>query len=68
MAGTPIREFSQLVHIDHLLSSDIIKLTGITDAALRENGHPLSRVMDDPLEFIEDVPMISHNAAFDQKL
>ena len=65
--GAAVREFSQLIRIDHPLPSDIVHLTGITDTDLLENGCPLEQVLADLLEFIGDTPLISHNAAFDQR-
>lgn len=65
--GAPVREFSQLIRIDHPLPPDITRLTGITDTVLQENGHPLGQVLADLMEFIGDTPLLSHNAAFDQK-
>ena len=65
--GAPVREFSQLIRIDHPLPPDIVRLTGIKDAALQDNGRPLGQVLADLLEFIGDAPLISHNAAFDQR-
>lgn len=57
-----VRDIRQL-----LLPPDIVRLTGITDAALQDNGRPLGQVLANLLEFIGDTPLISHNAAFDQR-
>lgn len=65
--GKPVREFSQLIRIERPLPSTIVHLTGITDTDLRENGHPLEQVLADLTLFIGDTPLISHNAAFDQR-
>ena len=65
--GVPVQEFSQLIRIDHLLPPDIVSLTGITDEYLRENGRPLGQVLSDLLVFVGNAPLISHNAAFDQR-
>ena len=65
--GTPMQEFRQLICIDRAVPPDIVRLTGITDASLQENGRPLGRVMDDLLKFIDDAPLVSHNAVFDQR-
>lgn len=54
--GAAVREFSQLIRIDHPLPSDIVHLTGITDTDLLENGCPLEQVLADLLEFIGDTP------------
>lgn len=65
--GEPQQEFSRLVSIRHSLMPDIIRLTGITDADLQEKGRPLEEVLDEFQNFIGAVPLISHNAAFDQQ-
>lgn len=65
--GTPLREFSQLIRIDHPLPPDIVRLTGISDTVLQENGRPLEQVLADLLQFIGDASLISHNAIFDQR-
>lgn len=65
--GIPLQEFCQLICISHPLPPDIVQLTGITDAVLQENGRPLEQVMANLLDFIDDAPLISHNAAFDQR-
>lgn len=65
--GNPVREFNRLVCIDQPLSTDIMRLTGISDDDLRKQGQPLRQVMSDLQVFIGDAPIISHNAAFDQQ-
>lgn len=67
VGGVPLREFSQLISIDRPLPPDIVRLTGITVTDLQKNGRPLGQVMDELLEFIDDAPLVSHNAVFDQR-
>ncbi|MGQ7815701.1 DNA polymerase III subunit epsilon [Pseudomonas sp. A46] len=52
-AGVPVPPFVQ-------------GLTGITNAMLRE-APPVERVMAEAADFIGDLPLMAHNAAFDQK-
>lgn len=65
--GAPVREFSQLIRIDHPLPSDIVSLTGITDTDLQEHGRLLRQVLADLQEFIGETTLISHHSAFDQR-
>ncbi len=61
------REFHRLIYPDRQVSEDTIRITGITDEMLK--GKP---VFSDPsvykefLDFIEDSPLVAHNAEFDR--
>lgn len=49
------------------LPPEIVRLTGIKDCDLQKEGIPLEKAIEDLTEFMEDVPIICHNAAFEQK-
>ena len=57
--------FSRLIFVDKLLPDKITGLTGITNVMLQQNGSPLENVLKEFLTFIEDNPVVCHNAAFD---
>lgn len=63
--GTIEAEFEQLVHFDGVLPANIVQLTGIADSMLREQGAPRKQTMQALIAFLGDLPIISHNAAFD---
>ena len=60
----PIAEYSSLVETDIELTSDIVKLTGITQEMLQ--GQPqMEAVLPEFLRFIEGSILVAHNAEFD---
>lgn len=63
--GTVEAEFEQLVHFDGTLPAQIVQLTGITDGMLREQGAPRRPTLQALIAFMGDLPIVSHNAAFD---
>lgn len=65
--GVPMREFSRLICIDRPLPAKIVQLTGITNEDLKAGGQPLAQAMGDLQDFIGTLPLVSHNAAFDQQ-
>lgn len=65
--GVPVREFSRLVCIDRPLSTEIVRLTGITNEDLQTSGLPLAQAMEDLQDFIGTLPLVGHNTAFDQQ-
>lgn len=65
--GQPAAEFSQLVRIDRPLTPEIVRLTGITDAALQAEGRPLRDVLRDLQTFVGQLPIVSHNVSFDRQ-
>lgn len=59
--------FQQIIRIDGQLSKSVTQLTGITDLDILEQGKPLREVIASFLEFICEMPIVSHNAGFDQQ-
>lgn len=57
-------EFSSLVNPGRPLPSQIVQLTGITDAMLA-NAPRLSRILPELTEFIGPHPILGHNVGFD---
>ncbi len=61
------REFHRLIYPERAVSDDTVRITGITDEMLK--GKP---VFSDPsvyqefIDFIEDSPLVAHNAEFDR--
>lgn len=62
--GIEIGTFCQLVKPDHAVNSIITKITGITDAMLR-NAPKIKTILPDLLKFIGDDILVAHNANFD---
>jgi len=65
--GSIISEFSVLVKPEQRLPSDIIRLTGITQVQVDEDGQPLSDALVAFLNHIGGRPVFFHNAPFDQR-
>ena len=63
--GEPRSEFHYLVRCQKKLPEHIKELTGITDENLLTNGYELRVVLQKLLEFMKDIPVVCHNAAFD---
>jgi DNA polymerase-3 subunit epsilon len=61
-----IDEFVELMNPNVSLSSFITSLTGITNAMLKGKPKP-ERIMPKLIDFIEDRPIIAHNATFDKR-
>lgn len=57
--------FSKLVSVEKPLSGKITELTGITDEMLNQKGLPLDDVLKEFVSFVEDRPIVCHNAVFD---
>ena len=57
---------SLLVAYDGKLPYSIVKLTGITDEMLLEEGVPLVEAIDQYTAFAADRPIVCHNAPFDR--
>lgn len=62
--GEVLGEFASFVHIDRPLPPDIVRLTGITDADLRD-APPISEVFPAFHEFARGAVLVAHNARFD---
>lgn len=58
-------EFHKMINIDGSISTEVSKLTGITESILKEQGFPLEEVMREFTQFIGRHTLISHNLAFD---
>lgn len=61
-----IDEFVELMNPDVSLSSFITSLTGISNIMLRGKPKP-EHIMPKLIDFIEDRPIIAHNASFDKR-
>lgn len=59
--------FQRLVNIGFGLSDSIIRLTGITDSMLQQNGNSLESVLKEFLDFIDGLDLIGYNSQFDIK-
>ncbi|HYE83882.1 MAG TPA: PolC-type DNA polymerase III [Clostridia bacterium] len=62
--GKLIDRFSELINPEIQIPDNITKLTGITDAMVK-NKETIKEVLPRFLEFIGDSPLIAHNASFD---
>lgn len=58
-------EYHALIKIGSPIPPSIEKLTGLCNDLLNREGRDLSQVMPEFLAFIGDLPIVSHNAAFD---
>lgn len=61
-----VDEFVELMNPGFAISSFITSLTGISNAMLKGKPNPES-VMPNLLAFINDKPIVAHNAAFDKR-
>lgn len=57
--------FESLVRIPGALPQNAVKLTGITDVMLESEGRSLDDVLSGFIAFVEDLPLVGHNIAFD---
>lgn len=64
--GTVVDRFQSLMNAGVRISAFITALTGITDAMVRA-ARPASAVMAEAARFVGAVPLVAHNAAFDQR-
>ncbi len=62
--GKILGTFSTFVNPGVPIPEHITKLTGITDAMV-EDAQPIEQVLESFLEFVGDLPIVAHNAAFD---
>ena len=63
--GRIVDRYASLMHSGAWVSPFIEKLTGISNAMLR-NAPPAAKVMREVLRFTQGVPLVAHNAAFDR--
>jgi DNA polymerase III epsilon subunit family exonuclease len=57
--------FSSLIRVNRKLPAEIVKLTGITDELLIEEGKNRNQVLRALYDFIGKTPLIAHNTEFD---
>jgi len=57
--------FQALVKIKGIVPPDIVELTGITSDLLNREGRNLPDVLESFIDFVEDMPLVAHNATFD---
>ena len=62
--GRIVDTFSSFVNPEKPLSQEIVKLTGITDAMLKD-APKAAEILPEFLEFVGDNPIAAHNAKFD---
>ncbi|MEX2127805.1 MAG: 3'-5' exonuclease [Xanthobacteraceae bacterium] len=62
--GIPCGSFQALIRVDEPLPYFITRLTGISDAML-EDGDPIEAALPRFSEFVEDLPLVAYNVAFD---
>lgn len=65
--GIIVNEYSQLIRIKGLVPPTITDLTGIDDSLLEKSGKILEETLHEFLGFLEDFPIIAHNANFEFK-
>lgn len=63
--GEQSTSFSTLIAIERALPLSITALTGITSSMLRNDGVKLESALAAFIDFIGDLPLVSHNVAFD---
>ena len=63
--GEVTGSFQSLVKIGGTVPPHIVKLTGITDSMLAEQGRALNDVIIDLAAFVGNLSIVAHNAAFD---
>jgi len=63
--GSVTDVFQSLVKIEGVVPGHIVEMTGITDEMLATHGRPLANVLEELLEFSENLPIVAHNAPFD---
>ncbi|MCY1208880.1 DNA polymerase III PolC-type [compost metagenome] len=64
--GRIVDRYQSLMNAGVAVPAFIQGLTGITTAMLRE-APPVEQVMGEAADFIGDLPLLAHNASFDQK-
>ncbi|WP_375740235.1 PolC-type DNA polymerase III [Pseudomonas boanensis] len=64
--GRIVDRYQSLMNAGVRVPSFIEGLTGITNAMLRE-APPIAQVMGEAADFVGDLPLLAHNASFDQK-
>ncbi len=66
--GVILEEFQELILPKKPVTSESIAIHGITNELLEKEGHPLSKVLDEFLDFIGNRKLVGHNlVGFDLK-
>lgn len=55
-----------LIRSDIPIPPEIVRLTGITEEELEKNGREAEEALDELAEFVGDLPLVCHNAAFEK--
>lgn len=63
----PVDSFTTFVNPDMHIPSKISRLTGITDADV-ENAPQFSKIAEQLMDFIGDLPLVAHNGSFDARM
>ncbi len=66
VGGKICEQFTTLVKPDYPITDEIVKLTGITDALVKD-APKIGSVIPDFMKFIEGAVLVAHNAEFDTK-
>jgi CRISPR-associated protein Cas2 len=61
-----VAEFQSLVRIEGQLPKEIVKLTGITEAMLNNEGNSLERVLQELIYFVAEDKIVCYNTKFDR--
>ena len=61
-----VEKIQMLVHTEKPIPSAVAELTGITDEKLKREAIDEAQALSRLLEFIEDFPLVCHNAMFEQ--
>ena len=65
VGGKPVASFQLLIRQTSPVPQHILKLTGLSEAVLIEQGVELKNALEQFLEFVGSLPAIAHNADFD---
>ncbi len=63
----PVDTFTTFVNPDMHIPSNISRLTGITDADVK-NAPQFSEIAEPLMDFIGDLPLVAHNGSFDARM
>jgi DNA polymerase III epsilon subunit family exonuclease len=63
--GEIVDVFGSLIRVNRKLPAEIVKLTGITDELLAEEGKNRNQTLRALYDFIGKTPLIAHNTEFD---
>ncbi|MCL1912943.1 MAG: type I-E CRISPR-associated endoribonuclease Cas2e [Eubacteriaceae bacterium] len=63
--GQVVDTFQSLTRTKTPIPPTIMKITGITNDMLDEQGKPLNVVMENLMDFLDGLPIVAHNAPFD---